>query len=49
MKSREIVAWLKEEYGLGYGHAGAIYYMIVHADDVKARVLAWLMQAYDAA
>jgi len=35
-KSREIVAWLKEEYGLGYGHAGAIYYMIVHADDVKA-------------
>ena len=36
VKPREIVAWLKEEYGLGYGHAGAIYYMIVHADDVKA-------------
>jgi hypothetical protein len=36
VKSREIVAWLKEEYGLGYGHAGAIYYLIVHADDVKA-------------
>ena len=36
VKSREIVAWLKEEYGLGYGHAGAIYYMIAHADDVKA-------------
>ena len=36
VKPREIVAWLKEEYGLGYGHAGAICYMIVHADDVKA-------------
>ena len=36
VKPREIVAWLKEEYGLGYGHAGAIYYMIMHADDVKA-------------
>jgi hypothetical protein len=36
VKSRDIVAWLKEEYGLGYGHAGAIYYLIVHADDVKA-------------
>lgn len=36
VKPREIVAWLKEEYGLGYGHAGAIYYMITHADDVKA-------------
>jgi ferritin-like protein len=36
VKSREIVAWLKEEYGLGYGHAGAIYYMIVYTDDVKA-------------
>lgn len=36
VKSREIVAWLKEEYGLGYGHAGAIYYVIAHADDVKA-------------
>ena len=36
VKYREIVAWLKEDYGLGYGHAGAIYYLIVHADDVKA-------------
>ena len=36
VKSREIVAWLKEEYGLGYGHAGAIYYLIAHADDVQA-------------
>jgi hypothetical protein len=36
VKSREIVAWLKEDYGLGYGHAGAIYYLIVHADDAKA-------------
>jgi len=36
VKPREIVAWLKEEYGLGYGHAGAIYHVIAHADDVKA-------------
>ena len=36
VKPREIVTWLKEEYGLGYGHAGAIYYMIGHADDLKA-------------
>jgi hypothetical protein len=35
-KSREIVAWLKKDFGLGYGHAGAIWYLIGHADDVKA-------------
>ncbi len=35
-KPGEIVAWLKKDFGLGYGHAGAISYLIVHADDVKA-------------
>ena len=35
-KSGEIVAWLKKDFGLGYGHAGAIWYLIGHADDVKA-------------
>ena len=36
VKSREILEWLKTDYGLGYGHAGAIYYSIAHADDVVA-------------
>lgn len=36
VNAREITAWLKEDYGLGYGHAGAIYYTIAHADDAKA-------------
>jgi hypothetical protein len=36
VNAREITAWLKADYGLGYGHAGAIYYMIAHADDAKA-------------
>ena len=35
-KASEIVAWLKQDYGLGYGHAGAIWQVIGHADDVKA-------------
>ncbi len=35
-KAGEVVAWLKEDYGLGYGHAGAIWQVIGHADDVKA-------------
>jgi hypothetical protein len=36
VNAREILAWLKEDYGLGYGHAGAIYYTIAHADDARA-------------
>jgi hypothetical protein len=36
VSAREITAWLKEDYGLGYGYAGAIYYTIAHADDAKA-------------
>ncbi len=35
-KAGEVVAWLKKDYGLGYGHAGAIWQVIAHADDVKA-------------
>ena len=35
-KASEVVAWLKADYGLGYGHAGAIWQLIGHADDLKA-------------
>jgi hypothetical protein len=35
-KAGEIVTWLKKDFGLGYGHAGAIWQVIGHADDVKA-------------
>ncbi|MBI5304934.1 MAG: DUF4287 domain-containing protein [Chloroflexi bacterium] len=35
-KAGAIVAWLKQDFGLGYGHAGAIWQVIGHADDVKA-------------
>lgn len=35
-KASEVVAWLKQDYDLGYGHAGAIWRVIGHADDLKA-------------
>lgn len=35
-KASEVVVWLKQDFGLGYGHAGAIWLVIGHADDVKA-------------
>lgn len=34
-KAGEVVAWLKKDFGLGYGHAGAIWHLISHADDIK--------------
>jgi len=36
VKAGEIVAWLKKDFGLGYGQVGAIWQLIGHADDVKA-------------
>ena len=35
-QAREILAWLKKDYGLGYGHGGMIYHLIAHADDIKS-------------
>lgn len=35
-KASEVVAWLKADYGLGYGHAGAIWQLIGHAEEVQA-------------
>ena len=35
-KAGEVVAWLKKDYGLGYGQAGAIWHIIGHADDLRA-------------
>jgi hypothetical protein len=36
VKSGEIVAWLKADFGLGHGHASAISAVIVHADKRNA-------------
>lgn len=36
MKAREFLAWLKADYGLGYGHAGALWYLIGRAEDAEA-------------
>ncbi|MGQ0602216.1 MAG: DUF5655 domain-containing protein [Anaerolineales bacterium] len=35
-KAREFVSWLNTEFGLGYHHAGAVWYMLSHADDFEA-------------
>jgi predicted transport protein len=35
-KAKEVTDWLKEDYGLGYGHAGAIWAAIGHTDHFKA-------------
>ncbi|MFN8440826.1 MAG: DUF5655 domain-containing protein [Caldilineaceae bacterium] len=35
-KTAPLVKWLSEEYGLGYHEAGAINYMLFHADHAQA-------------
>lgn len=34
-KSRQVVDWLKQEFDLGYGHSGMVWYMMAHAEDTK--------------
>lgn len=36
---KEIIAWLRNDYGLGLGHARALAYVILHGDhfDVKQK------------
>ena len=35
--SKEIIAWLKQDYGLGLGHARAIVYVILHGAEFTVR------------
>jgi hypothetical protein len=35
--SKEILAWLKQDYGLGLGHARAISYVILHGSEFTVR------------
>jgi hypothetical protein len=34
---KDIMAWLKEEYGLGVGHAKAVAYVIQHGPEFELR------------
>ena len=34
---KDIIAWLKQEYGLGLGHARAIAYIIQHGPEFTVR------------
>ena len=36
-KSKEILAWLKEDYGLGLGHARAIAHVILHGAEFTVK------------
>ena len=36
-ESRDIIAWLKKDYGLGLGHARAIDYVIRHGPNFEVR------------
>jgi hypothetical protein len=36
-ESKEIIAWLKKDYGLGLGHARAIDYVIRHGAEFEVR------------
>ena len=34
---KDIIAWLKNDYGLGMGHARAVAYVILHGPDFEVR------------
>jgi hypothetical protein len=34
---KDIIAWLKNDYGLGLGHARAVAYVILHGPDFEVR------------
>ena len=34
---KDIIAWLKQDYGLGTGHAGAIAYVIQHGAEFELK------------
>jgi hypothetical protein len=34
---KDIIAWLKEDYGLGVGHARAIAYVILHGAEFELK------------
>lgn len=36
-KSTEIANWLKEEYGLGHGHAMAMVHVIKHGPEISSK------------
>lgn len=36
-KSKEILAWLKEDFGLGLGHARAIAHVILHGPEFTVK------------
>ena len=36
-KFKDIIAWLKEDYGLGLGHARAVAYVILHGPEFTVK------------